>query len=123
MLCTAPFLDGCLAQPVQDKASGVPITTELDGPSVAALAGGGLLMAVNSGTDVLLAEPLDAQDLLKGWRSWSLPGEVTTTGPEFDDPALSPDGTILILNTDFDFWVSRRASTAVPFAAPLWPCH
>ncbi|MBW2736746.1 MAG: hypothetical protein JRH20_30535 [Deltaproteobacteria bacterium] len=118
MLCTAPFLDGCVAQPIEDKATGTPIVTELDGPSVAMIAGGGLLMAFNNESEVLLAEPIDLEDLSKGWRSWSLPDEVNAIGLAFDDPALSPDGTVLVLNTGYDFWVSRRSSTDVPFAAP-----
>jgi hypothetical protein len=108
------------------QSSGMPIGEDMDGPSVAALPSGALLMAfdlnLNMGaeTEIYLAQGSAAAPY-----TWSaLPAvALNQIGVKEDDPALSPDGLVLIFNKETtgmngDLYVSERASTAAAFPAP-----
>ena len=124
-LCTLP--NTCAKLPVKDKASGQEVTLDMDGASVAVTASG-LLMAHNIGPtgsssgDVYLATPVDATDLTKGWET-TVVSSMALSGYKEDDPALSPDGLVIMfggLNTagDNDLWYSARATLTDAFPAP-----
>jgi hypothetical protein len=130
-LCTPPFTStssNCTPITVNDKTSGQEITDDMDGASVAVLPSGALLMAHNTdasgsgGADIHLAEPLDPSDLQQGWNSSPVSG-LAQPGYKEDDPALSPDGLVLLFGGqttagDGDLWVSQRDSLSAAFPAP-----
>jgi len=124
-LCTFP--NSCTKFPVRYASSGTEVTADMDGPSVAITANG-LLMAHNidpSGAkfgDIYLATPINAADLTKGWTTTVVPA-LAQPGSKEDDPALSPDGLLLLFvglstNSDWDIWISARATLADTFPAP-----
>lgn len=123
-LCSWPGL-GCAPLPVRDAAG--PISFDMDGPSVAVV-GARVLLAHNIGVggsataDLFLAEPVDPSDLSVGFQTIAL-AAINQPSAKEDDPALSPDGLLLVFSTlhagnGEDLWVSQRASLADPFPAP-----
>jgi hypothetical protein len=132
-LCTVPFDAGdCAPISVIDTKDGKPIALDMDGPSVAALPGGGLLMVHNvahAGApepnmtgDVFLAKPVDAASPAGNWLSTAVPGMVSPTEVE-SDPALGPDGLVLLYSVetspgDEDLMVAERQDTESAFSAP-----
>ncbi|MCK5798750.1 MAG: PD40 domain-containing protein [Deltaproteobacteria bacterium] len=106
----------------------IPITDDMDGASVAVLPDGSVLMAHNVagatsvGADIYLAHPTIPGDLT----NWTTSPILTLTDPNLkeDDPALSPDGLVIIFaatgpGTDGDLWISRRVSLTDPFPTPI----
>jgi hypothetical protein len=114
---------------ITHAGSGLSVTEDLDGPSVAVLPGGTLLMAHNFNPaagepDIYLAQTTNTASPSQGWVTAPVTA-VNQVGVKEDDPALSPDGLVLVYNKpsnrpniDGDLWVSERASTAVPFPSP-----
>jgi len=125
-LCTSPTT--CNALTLKDK-SGQTVTDDTDGPSVAVLPGGDLLMAHNIGPGgsgdghVYLATPSDPNDLSQPWVTEPATA-LDRAGEAEDDPALSPDGLVIVVdgNTssgDNDLWVSMRPDLSSPFPAQV----
>jgi hypothetical protein len=123
-LCKLGAPSDCAALSIRHEA-GQPATEDMDGPSVAALPDGSLLMAHNmeqgGETDIYLARTSDANPAL-GWVTAPV-AAVNQAGVKEDDPALSPDGLTLVFNKPDSgnigqLWVSERSSTTAPFPAP-----
>jgi len=118
-LCLLPA--SCTPMTVKDP-SGLAITADVDGPSVAVLGGGALRMAFNLNdaggeTSIYLAEASATAPYT--WTAAPATA-LNVNGAKEDDPALSPDGLVLIFNKETpgsngDLYVSERASTAQPF--------
>jgi hypothetical protein len=127
-LCSWPAL-GCKPLPILDAVG--QVSYDMDGPSVAVV-GSRVLLAHNIGVggsataDLFLAEPIDASDLGLGFRTTAL-AAINQPSRKEDDPALSPDGLVLIFGAPNgtageDLWVSQRSSLGDPFpAAELLP--
>jgi hypothetical protein len=112
---------------IEHKQSGLNVTEDMDGPSVAVLPGGGLLMAHNLTTsageiEIYLAHTSSTSSPTQGWVTGPVPA-VNQPGVKEDDPALSPDGLVLVYNFPDSsnmgkLWVSERTSTGVAFPTP-----
>lgn len=118
----------CTPIRVFHRTGGDPITYDMDGPTVTTLPTGQLLMAFNVQTDVAdemtadiyLATPKTSD--LTQWEAWRLP-TVNQDGYKEDDPALSPNGTILIFEGkkpagQDGLWVSFRPALDLEFSTP-----
>jgi len=114
-------LAACIPIPVLD-VTGATIDGDIDGPSVAVLPGGEVLISHNldTGTSkrVFLAQPLDLADLTKGLRSVEVPGIWNAVG-DVDDPAISPDGLVMVLDAGSDLWIAERPDTTSSFSVPV----
>lgn len=124
-LCTLPNL--CAKVTVKYAASGKEVTDDMDGSSVA-IVGGKLLLAHNIGPsgsgsgDIYLATPVDTSDPAKGLETKPVT-TLAVAGYKEDDPALSPDGLLIVysgLTTsgDSDLWYASRATLSDAFGAP-----
>ena len=108
---------------------GKTIDLDIDGPQVVVLPGNNVLMAHNVTStknhnqgQIYLAKPTNSGDL----SAWTTKPVFTPSVEGRDDPALSPDGLVLLFSASGDFqsasgdiqnkkdtngiWVSRRAS-------------
>jgi len=123
-LCSFPGLI-CDGLPVED--SGGTVTYDMDGPSVAVI-GGTVLMVHNIGVggsntaDIFLAEPKNLSDLSQGFKTSPVTA-INQASVKEDDPALSPDGLVILYSApstagDSDLWISQRTSLSDPFPAP-----
>lgn len=112
----------CSPLALKSKSSGLTLAGDMDGPSVAVLASGPLLVC-NVGVtydtaDVFLARPSNLKDLAAAWIAEPLP-VLSQPGVWEDDPALSDDGLLVIVNAgDEDLSVSERPDLASPFTTP-----
>jgi hypothetical protein len=112
---------------IEHKVSGLKVTEDMDGPSVAVLPGSGLLMAHNLTTssgevEIYLAQTSNSSSPTQGWVTEPV-SVVNQPGVKEDDPALSPDGLVLVYNFPDSnnmgkLWVSERASTSAAFPQP-----
>jgi hypothetical protein len=126
--CTCTSSDcTCAALTITDQSNGQAITDDMDGASVA-VTSGGLLLAHNvapgasASAEIYLATPDDPGDPGAGWTT-SLAGAVNTPSYKEDDPALGPNGLVLLFGApgqagDTEIWISQRAGLTAPFPAP-----
>jgi hypothetical protein len=124
--CTASSCT-CAALTITDPSSGQAITDDMDGASVA-ITSNGLLLAhnvspgVSASAEIYLATPDDPGDPSAGWTT-SLVSGVNKPNYKEDDPALSPDGLVLLFGApgqagDSEIWISQRETLSAPFPAP-----
>jgi hypothetical protein len=120
-LRVCPALTNCQAVTITDGAENV-LTDDIDGPAVATV-DGLPLMIFNM---VVLGDP-GANDLYQAqatsfdFTSWlAVPLQLQSgPGQQQDDPAISPEGTIVIFgDNEGDLWVARRPQVGAPFAPP-----
>lgn len=122
----APDFTGCVPQVVRYASTGQTVVLDMDGPSIANLGGGNLLMAHDIGPggattgDIYLATLISPGDLSSGWKTAPVAGLTDPTIKE-DDPALSPDGLILLYTHEDgpdsgEIYISRRAHITQPFS-------
>jgi hypothetical protein len=120
-LCTFPF--NCQRLTVNYKADGKEVAVDMDGASVAVLADGTVLMAHNiapggsNSADVYLATLINTSDITQGFETEKLDAVNQPSFTE-DDPALSPDGLVLMFGADGEVWVSERPDVSSSFPAP-----
>jgi len=121
-----PMAGTCTTLSLKLQSTGTPIGEDVDGPSVAALPSGALLMAfdlnfnMGAETEIYLAQGSAADPY-----TWSVrPAvEVNQIGVKEDDPALSSDGLVLIFNKETqgmngDLYVSERSRIDAHFSFP-----
>jgi hypothetical protein len=124
-LCSLP--NSCLKTVVKYASTGKEVTDDMDGASVAVVAGK-LLLVHNTGPsgsgsgDIYLAQPVSSSDISKGWATTPVTS-LAVAGYKEDDPALSPDGLLIVysgLTTsgDSDIWFASRATLSDAFGAP-----
>jgi hypothetical protein len=105
--------------------SGAEIADDMDGPSVVDV-GGALLMVFNvrpgGGLPALYSAKLTNPPDLSTWIA-TPSGMPDLPDAEEDDPALSPDGTVILFSvwskaSQADIWVAYRENVASSFSAP-----
>jgi hypothetical protein len=123
--CTLP--NTCAKVTVKYASSGKEVTDDMDGPSVAMVAGK-MLLAHNIGPtgsgsgDVYLATPVDTSDPAKGLSTKPVTA-LAVAGYKEDDPSISPDGRVIVFSGlttsgDSDLWYASRASLSDAFGSP-----
>ncbi len=127
-LCTEPSWQ-CSNIVLLNASTGQAITVDADGPEVITLPNGNLLMAHNLGpqgkhsADIYLAHPTKPGDL-STWTTTPVGVAANTPSISEDDPALSPDGLVILFSAqgpggDDDIWITRRATPSSPFPRPV----